>query len=201
MFVSGGSTAYFGIEGETEQNLNTGYQGANGCNHPLIGIAGMPIARLAFNLHASEPGVFRDLVTQQTAMYPEDEWFPVSSYIDLEALTYQIVVDGELVHTLPAPFQNGAILGGINFVPIDANTNFWVDNLNFQEGLILGGIDNFSHTNFSVFPIPVQDLLNIRTSTFIDAIAVYDVLGKLVLRATPDTIFSTMDMSSLNPGV
>lgn len=200
MFISSGSTAYFGIEGETEENLSTGYQGATGCNNPLPFIAGIPIARLTFNKDGLEPGVFRDIVTGETAMYPEDTWFSVSSFIDLDALTYEIAIDGTLVHASPAPFENGDTLGGINFVPVDENNNFWIDDILFDEDLF-AGIDDFSSANFKVYPNPVQDLLNIRTSTPIDTIAVYDVLGKLVLATTPDSISSTIDMSSLNSGV
>ncbi|RMA66391.1 T9SS type A sorting domain-containing protein [Ulvibacter antarcticus] len=199
MFVSGGSTAYLGIQGETE-DAGMGYQGAYNAGS-ATGISGIFIAgNLFFNEDGLEPGVFRDELADETGIYPEDAWFPISFYIDLDALTYEITIDGTLVHAVPVPFNDGDSLGAINFFSPDANTNFWIDHVDYYEGS-LAGIDDFSPTNFSVYPNPVQDVLNIRTVTSIDAIAIYDILGKLVLTTTPDTISSTMDVSSFNAGV
>ncbi len=200
MFVSGGSTAWLGIQGETEIHPITGYPMAYNANS-ATGMSGIFISgNLFFNEDALEPGVFRDDLTDETGTYPEDTWFPVSFYFDLDALTYEISIDGTLINASPVPFNEGDILGAINLFSVDENNNFWIDNTYFVEGLI-AGVDDFSAANFNVYPNPVQDVLNISTSNSVDAIAVYDVLGKLVLATTPGTISSTIDVSSLQSGV
>ena len=196
MYITGGSTGYFNIQGETE-DPGTGFQGAGAGGGGVFNSS-----NLYFNNAGAAPGVFEDQTTGETGTYPEDAWFPVVIYFDVDALTYEITLDGTLVNTSPVPFQADATLGGIDFFSIDANNNYWLDNLVFDLGpFVTVGTDDFSANNFSVYPNPVQDVLNIRTSNTVDAIAVYDVLGKLVLATTPDAISPTMDMSSLNSGV
>jgi len=188
MYVTSGSTGYFNIQGETE----SGGAGAGG-----TGVFNS--SNLYFNNAGGAPGVFEDETTGETGTYPEDAWFPVSIYLDVDGLTYVISIDGSAVNAVPVPFQADATLGGIDFFSIDAQNNYWIDNVLFVNGTI-GASDDFSADKFSVYPNPVQDVLNIRSTTSVDAIAVYDVLGKLVLEATPDAISPSVDMSALTSG-
>ena len=195
MFISTGSTAYFNIQGETETNVGTGYQGAG------AGGAGVfNSGNLYFNNAGGAPGVFEDDATGETGFYPEEEWFPVFVEIDVDAATYLISIDGMLVHVAPVPFQGDTTLGAIDFFSIDANNNYWIDNVIFWDGVIIG-TEDFSTTNFGVYPNPVQDVLNIRSIATIDTIAIYDVLGKLVQMVTPETISPSIDMTTLSSGV
>jgi len=193
MYITGGSTGYFNIQGETE-DPGTGFQGAG------AGGAGVfNSSNIYFNNAGAAPGVVEDQTTGETGTYPEDAWFPVSIYFDVDALTYVMSVDGSAVNAAAVPFQADATLGGIDFFSIDANNNYWIDDLVFVDGTI-GSNDDFAANNFSVYPNPVQDVLNIRSANSVDAIQVYDVLGKLVLSSTPDAISPSIDMSSLNSG-
>ncbi len=193
MYITGGSTGYFNIQGETE-DPGTGFQGAGAGGGGVFNSS-----NIYFNNAGAAPGVVEDQTTGETGTYPEDAWFPVSIYFDVDALTYVMTVDGTDVNAAPVPFQADATLGGIDFFSIDANNNYWLDNLIFDLGPLVG-TDDFSATNFSVYPNPVQDVLNIRSAAAVDAIAVYDVLGKLVLETTPDAISPSIDMSVLNSG-
>lgn len=188
MYVSGGSTGYFNIQGETE----AGGAGAGGA-----GVFNS--SNLYFNQAAGDPGVFLDETTGETGTYPEDAWFPVSIYFDVDALTYVITMNGSVVNAVAVPFQADATLGGIDFFSIDANNNYWVDDVIFVNGTLVAN-DDFSADKFSVYPNPVQDVLNVRSTTSVDAIAIYDVLGKLVLETTPDAISPSVDMSALTSG-
>jgi len=193
MYITGGSTGYFNIQGETE-DPGTGFQGAG------AGGAGVfNSSNIYFNNAGAAPGVVEDQTTGETGTYPEDAWYPVSIYFDVDALTYVMTVDGTDVNAAPVPFQADATLGGIDFFSIDANNNYWVDDVIFVDGLIIG-TDDFAANKFSVYPNPVQDVLNIRSANTVDAIQVFDVLGKLVISTTPDAISPTVDMSSLNSG-
>jgi len=193
MYITGGSTGYFNIQGATE-DPGTGFQGAGNGGGGVFNSS-----NLYFNQGGAAPGTFVDQTTGETGTYPEDAWFPVSVYFDVDGLTYEITIDGSLVHAVPVPFQSDSTLGAIDFFSIDASNNYWVDDLLFVDGIF--GNDDFAANNFSVYPNPVTDILNIRSVATVDAIAVYDVLGKLVLAVTPEIISPSIDMSALNSGV
>ena len=183
-YIGAGDEGYFNIQGEV----------------PPVGSGGVfNSSNIYYNNGGSAPGVFEDTTTGETGTYPEDAWFTTSIYFDVDALTYEISINGTLVNLTPVPFQADATLGGINFFTISANNSMWLDNILFVEGVL--GNDDFRANNFSIYPNPVIDVLNIRSTTSVDAIAVYDVLGKLVLSTTPDTISPSIDMSALTSGV
>jgi len=195
MYITGGSTGYFNIQGATE-DPGTGFQGAGNGGGGVFNSS-----NLYFNNAGGAPGVFEDQTTGETGTYPEDAWFTVSVYFDVDALTYEITIDGTLINTgAPVPFQGDTTLGALDLFSIDASNNYWVDNVLFVNGTIQG-TDDFAAGNFSVYPNPVTDILNIRSTNTVDAIAVYDVLGKLVLSTTPDTISPSINMSALTSGV
>ncbi len=195
MYITGGSTGYFNIQGETETNTNTGYQGAgNG------GLGVFNSGNLYFNQGGGAPGTFEDQTTGETASYPEDVWFPVSIYFDVDNLNYTITINGNVVNSNPVPFQEDDTLGAINFFSIDANNNYWLENLFYFEPLIFD-VEDFSPADITLFPNPVTDILNIQSATVIDEIRVYDVLGKLVIEATPETISPSLDVHQLSEGV
>lgn len=143
-------------------------------------------------------GVITSLQTGATVPYPEDQWFLITHEIDMDALTYSVIVDG-------APFITdaayiGSQLGAIDFFSVDNNNQYWVDDVLYLDEIIVLGGDDFSAENFSVYPNPVQDVLNISTRTVVDNINVYDVLGKLVLQSQPAAISPSIDMSTLSSG-
>lgn len=194
MFIPAASTGYFNVQGQTETNAGTGYEGAGD------GGAGVfNSGNLYFNEAGASPGVFLDETTGETGTYPEDEWFEVEIFFEVDVLTYAITIDGTIVNTTPVPFQADATLGAIDFFSIDANNNYYIDNLLFVGTFI--GVDDFSRDNFGVYPNPVDDVLNIRSTNNIESILVYDVLGKLVIEAYPNIISPSLDMSDINSGV
>jgi hypothetical protein len=193
MYISAGSTGYFNIQGQTE-DPGTGYQGA--------GAAGVGIfnsGNIFFNSGGAAPGVVEDEISGETGTYPEDAWFPVSIYFDVDALTYQMTINGVDVNAIPVLFQEDLTLGGIDFFSIDALNNYWIDDILFVNGLL--GVDEFDINNFSIYPNPVTDNLNIRSSSTVNAITVYDILGKLVLEDNPNAISPSINMSVLNSGI
>ena len=128
--------------------------------------------------------------------YPNDEWFLVKQNVDLDAATLSVWIDGnQLLNDEPYP---GTQLGSIDFFSIDANNSMYVDDVLYTDGFL--GNDDFSQAAFSVYPNPVQDILNIQSAAVVDAINVYDVLGKLVLQAQPARVSPSIDMSALTSG-
>ena len=195
MFITSGSTAYFNIQGETETNVGTGYEGAG-----AGGTGVFNSGNLYFNQGGANPGVFVDEATGETGIYPEEEWFDVHMYFDVDNATYTITIDGLVIHAIPVPFQADITLGAIDFFSIDANNNYWIDDMLYYSEIFIGK-DDFSVDNFKVFPNPVEVNLSVQSSTPIDVLEIYDVAGKLILKTTPNAISPIIDMSPFNSGV
>ncbi len=68
-----------------------------------------------------------------------------------------------------------------------------------QEGTLSIAETNFDH--FSIYPNPVNDLLNFKSARTIDELQVYTLLGQNVMTTTPKTSQSQMDMSGLKSGL
>jgi len=62
------------------------------------------------------------------------------------------------------------------------------------------GIDDAELSQFTYFPNPVNNVLTIKAQASIDNITVYNMLGQAVVRSTPNTNDSTVDMSALQTG-
>lgn len=134
--------------------------------------------------------------------YPEDTWFKITHHIDLDADTVVILLDGNEVYN--GPFYSGSNLGSVDFysAPVEAGgDNFnelYIDDVVYAEGFL--GKEDFTVDNFSIYPNPVTDILNISTKVAVDQVIVYDILGKVVLSSQPVTISPKVDMSALASG-
>jgi len=177
---------YFNIQGETPP-VGTAFTGVFNSSN------------IYFNQEGTNPGVVLDQTTGETGTFPADTWFTVSIFFDVDNLEYTMTVDGVDINAAPVGFQADATLGGINFFPGCACSEYYTDNVLFVEGTG-AGTDDFAANNFSVYPNPVQDVLNIRSVNAVDAIQVYDVLGKLVLETSPNAISPSINMGALNSG-
>jgi hypothetical protein len=60
---------------------------------------------------------------------------------------------------------------------------------------------NPSVAEFTVFPNPVTDILNIRSETDISSICIYDTRGTILLTQEGNGPATAVDMSALNPGI
>ncbi|RDK84735.1 T9SS type A sorting domain-containing protein [Marinirhabdus gelatinilytica] len=191
MYINPGMTGYFNIQGETE-DPGTGFQGAGN------GGAGVyNSGNITFNDGGGNPGIVVDAANGEELSYPEGEWFPVQLYFDIDNLEYTMTVAGD--QGPATAFQEDTTLGGIDFFAIDGNNEYWIDDVTFVDGELLS-TDDFSASNFSVYPNPVQNVLNIKSANAVDAVVVYDVLGKVVLSTNPGAVSPSVDMSSLTSG-
>ena len=79
------------------------------------------------------------------------------------------------------------------------DVDFFVDNFSIgSTSLSLNDVSTVS--NFTFFPNPVNNVLTIKAQASIDSITVYNMLGQAVVRSTPNTNDSTVDMSALQTG-
>ncbi|WP_369995739.1 T9SS type A sorting domain-containing protein [Winogradskyella sp.] len=61
-------------------------------------------------------------------------------------------------------------------------------------------IDDDTLSSFTYYPNPVKNTLTLNAQNTIENVTLYNMLGQEVLRATPNTINSEVDMSSLSNG-
>ena len=72
------------------------------------------------------------------------------------------------------------------------------DDFIFVSGVL--GSDDFTAANFSVYPNPVKNVLNISSTNVVESVVVYDVLGKVVLNVNPGVASPSIDTSALSSG-
>ncbi|MGV6860945.1 MAG: T9SS type A sorting domain-containing protein [Putridiphycobacter sp.] len=122
--------------------------------------------------------------------FPNDSWFTVTHFIDVDNDSINIVLDGTSVYHGPA-YTNDATgqtygaLAGVDFYSASSAVTFYVDDVNFTEGYLTVE-DVQSLTNLSVYPNPVVNELNVVAEEVITAISVYDMMGKLVATYSPN---------------
>ncbi|PHR14813.1 MAG: hypothetical protein COA40_01165 [Aequorivita sp.] len=189
MYIPTDKTGYINFQGATE-NGGAG-AGGNGVFNS---------GNITFNLDGMNPGIVEDIdadgTVYNTYSYPQNFWFEVKFLFDLSALTYTLSIDG--VDGAPVAFGADATVGGIDFFSIDANNEYYVDDVLFVDAA--AGVDDFSASKFSVYPNPVQDILNIKSASSVDNVVVYDILGKVVLQENPGKISPAINMSNLPSG-
>ena len=62
------------------------------------------------------------------------------------------------------------------------------------------GIDDNSLAQFSYYPNPVNNTLTLNAQNTIEDVTLYNMLGQVVLRATPNAVNTDVDMSALSNG-
>ncbi|AVI51363.1 T9SS C-terminal target domain-containing protein [Pukyongia salina] len=186
-YIPSGKEGYFNIQGEIPA------QGT-----PLSGVWNS--GDIYFNEGGSNPGVVSDTNGDLSMLsFPHDQWFTCILYVDVDNLTYQLTIGANSSAAIPFSGTGDTTLGGINFYPGSAVSEMYVDDAYYVQGPLLSTGD-LEETAVTVYPNPVKDILNISTTTVVDSVVVYDVLGKVVLQAQPDTVSPSIDMSALSSG-
>jgi hypothetical protein len=187
MYVPGGKTGYYNFQEDQDTGASGGIWGLN----------------IHFNLDNLAPGtgyVVDDANPANivaTFTYPENFWFQITHEIDLDTDTVVMAIDGTEIYNGDF-YTSGGNLGGVDFFSIDANNQYYLDDVVFESAT--SGVEDFAAGSFSVYPNPVKDVLNISTKTAVDNVTVYDVLGKVVLTQQPGVISPKVDMSGLASG-
>ena len=79
------------------------------------------------------------------------------------------------------------------------DNDFFIDDFSITS-TSLGLEDVDTSSNFTYFPNPVNNVLSIKAQASIDSITVYNMLGQTVVRSTPNTTTTAVDMSGLQTG-
>lgn len=195
MYIPAGKVGFWNIQ---EYESVDPFPRWNGQFFAGVTSSGGNIGEITFD---QDPNVF--------APYPENEWFSVTHVIDLQNATHTVDINGTLLLN-QAPYQGfeagGANagtsfqLGSVNFYSIDSNNRYYIDDFKLIEGNVLSTND-FSANEFSVFPNPVRDNLNISSNEVVSNVAIYNVLGSLVHQSAPNAVSPSIDMSTFKSGV
>jgi hypothetical protein len=185
-YIPSGKEGYFNIQGEIP---------ATGT--PLSGVWNS--GDIYFNEAAGNPGGVTDSNGDMSMLsFNHDEWFTVTLYVDVDALTYQMSIGGNTSPAIDFQATGDTTLGGLNFYPGSASSEMYVDDALYVEGTL--GNDDFSTVQVSVYPNPVKDVLNITSVEAVNSVTVYDILGKVVLQAQPNAVSPSINMSALSSG-
>jgi hypothetical protein len=85
---------------------------------------------------------------------------------------------------------------------VDASQNtFNVDNFQFGEFASLSDHRVKLIKDVSLYPNPVRDVVNISAGESIQRVRVYDLTGRMVKQANPNTADFSLDVADLSKGV
>ena len=143
---------------------------------------GVPFGSLPFSIiNTSVPGgTVEQAVTTDASTV--DTWVQV----DIALSEYTNMVD---------------LLGAIDQLKWgDANGgSIYIDNLYFYYDAT-AGLDDLGIAEFNYFPNPVNDILTINAQSNIKDITVYNMLGQIVIRQSPNVSNCAVDMSTIQTG-
>lgn len=191
MYIPAGATAYFNIQGTLPSGTVSGvFNSPNLVFNNTQSANGTPGLGGAYADMADDNPVF-------SWTYPEDQWFTVEIYFDVDLTNWTMTVDGTQLAT--QLFATDNVLGGIDFYAIDANNEYWIDDVYFDQGTL--STNDLTATSFKVYPNPVVDNLNIQSNEPVKTVSIYNVLGKLVHQSSPNTVSPSLDMGAYNSGI
>ena len=135
--------------------------------------------------------------------YPENEWFKMTTIYDITNQSWSMYInDAEQFTGYPFAFGTRvfAELAGIDFFSASPNNDLYVDDVLIYKGVPTTGTNDVKANPFTIFPNPVGNIMNIKSATPVDKVAVYDILGRLVIQETPGKISPSINTSALPSG-
>ena len=80
--------------------------------------------------------------------------------------------------------------------PTDSDTCTWILN-----SIATSGIENNIETEFSVFPIPTNNFITVKSNVNINSYEIFDITGKIVIKSEGLEVVNKIDVSNLVNGV
>jgi hypothetical protein len=192
MYVPSGKEAYWNFQGEVP-----------------VTIGEFVVGNIFFNKQLASPGEAyidwgtADISDDTNFDFPHDEWFNVYANFDINAgignATWSMWVNNILVIDYGTPFADGngnipSSLGGINFFSGSTDNEYYLDD--FQFGDLIVGIEENTLANFTVYPNPANESLNIVYNDKIEEIKVYDLHGRLIIERVSEKIVNVSELTS-----
>lgn len=178
MYIPSGKEAYWNLQGEVP-----------------VGTGEWIVGNIFFNQDTTNPGVgyIDDCVgAPVTFTFPHNQWFRIAMAFDINAgigaAQWTMSVDNAIVIPEWTPFTNQAgtyptSLGGINFFSISANNELYIDDFCYSDFgfCTISNTDDFAKVEFSIFPNPAQNTINIESTEEISQITLYSHAGQKVV--------------------
>ena len=133
--------------------------------------------------------------------FPYDEWFTLKFIYDIGSNTVVVTMNGTEVYNGLAGLDespNAPQLGAVDFFSIHANNSMYVDDIVFTDNL---GVGDVSGATIAVYPTVVKDNVNISAKSNISDVAVLNTAGQQVMKVSPNSDTTQINMSSLPAGV
>tara|TARA_R110002110_G_scaffold95109_9_gene245856 strand:+ start:615 stop:1577 length:963 start_codon:yes stop_codon:yes gene_type:complete len=195
MYVPSGKEAYWNFQGEVP-----------------VTIGEFVVGNIFFNKQLASPGEAyidwgaADISDDTYFDFPHDEWFSVYANFDINAgigLATWVMYINDLEVVVPGTqFVDGngnipSSLGGVNLFSISADNEYYTDDFNFGDQII-ANVEENTLANFSVYPNPANDEVNILFNEDIEEVRIYDLSGKLLLSGFSERV---VDVSVLATGL
>ncbi|MDC8004771.1 T9SS type A sorting domain-containing protein [Aureisphaera galaxeae] len=194
MYIPSGKEAYFSLQG-------------------IIPVTGGEyiVGHFLFNENNILPGVGEITDTffgSVTFDFPHDEWFRVAMNFELLGISgpsWGMSVNDAIVIEEGSPFinSNGSTptsLGGVEFRAVNAVADFFVDNFNFEDNLIILNTVESQTEPVVILPNPVNDTATLFTNEPVDGWKVYGIQGNLILDSKEGS-GQTIPMTALPKGI
>ncbi|WP_115462291.1 T9SS type A sorting domain-containing protein [Winogradskyella aurantiaca] len=127
----------------------------------------------------------------------EGQW----NSLDIEISQFNV---GEAGGGISNPASLRAVLSQLVMVASGAGgalfDAIYFDNIYFHNNQLLS-TDQFTQDRFKIYPNPTNGLWNVNSSTLVENVTVYDILGKEVINMSPAMNDFTIDGSNLKSGV
>jgi hypothetical protein len=108
--------------------------------------------------------------------------------LDGSTTTAELMLQFETAMGAVAGAEGVFLLDNVAVALLDAN------------GAILDVVD-IDTTNFVVYPNPLRDVLYVKGMLSVDRVSIFDLMGRNVLKATPNKSDFNLDVSNLNKGI
>jgi hypothetical protein len=186
MFVKNGTDAYFNAQSAiTLPQIDTSFGG-----------------NIYFNKENLTPGQgFVDGVPGQTFTFSHDTWFTVKCIYNLNTQFWSMLInDVEKITNQEINSNDFTVLGAINFrgTGFDDSHHFFIDNV--IMGVSVLSNNDLTTNEFSIYPNPIKNMLNINSNAVVSMVTVYNILGKTVLQEQPNSISPSINLKSLSSG-
>ncbi len=123
----------------------------------------------------------------------QEQWVSLEIPLD-DFADPAIVTDPNNLLTVRNSIQQVIISG----LPVGAVTAY-VDNVYFSTNNFVS-TKQFDSNNFTFYPNPAQNILNLQTTNQVDKVKVYNMLGQEVMSETPNTVSPSLNVEALQVG-
>lgn len=139
--------------------------------------------------------------------FPHDEWFEFDFFVDIytymNTATFELKVNNVEVIPPGTPLTNNAgeypiAVGGLKFMSNAATGNYYLDDIEYWDGIIVNGVGENKSLEVTIHPNPVRDKLVLTSTYRLDKIQIYNTQGQPLFSYENTT---EIDITALSSGI